>query len=470
MPQSIDDKRVFSLLEVALSIQKTLADRYRSTFWVKAEMNKLNHYTHSGHCYPELLEKKDGRVIAQMKSNLWRADFQRINHKFLTILKEPLKDGINILFAATIIFDPAHGLSLRIVDIDPSFSLGELEREKQETLQRLRDEGIFDRNKRLNLPLLPQRIAVISVETSKGLADYLKVIEQNPYGYKFFNFLFPALLQGDRSVGSIMYQLKRIKNIVHHFDAVAIIRGGGGDVGLSSYNNYHLAREIALFPIPVFTGIGHSTNETVSEMVSFQNAITPTELADFLIVRFHEFSGPVKRAEEIIVARSRHILGEQKSSLTTLTKYFQSITHNRLLKSHNETEKLSTTLLHLAKFRLKEARRNITLMIPKMKEELETFLIQSRLQITNRASQLSVLAEGQMKDNIQKVEQLARQVNVLDPINILKRGFSITLLNGKSVKHVAELKADDTLTTIVADGQFTSSVKQIIKKDNGSDA
>src|SRR5687767_10336036 len=146
MPETISDKKVFSLLEVTLSIQKTISDRYKNSFWVKAEMNKLNHYAHSGHCYPELVEKKDGKVIALIKSNLWKSDFEQINQNFMKVLKEPLKDGINILFCASISFDPSHGLSLRILDIDPSFSLGELEREKQETLERLKKEGIFNLN------------------------------------------------------------------------------------------------------------------------------------------------------------------------------------------------------------------------------------------------------------------------------------------------------------------------------------
>src|SRR5687768_5031155 len=213
MPETINSKKVFSLVEVTLSIQRTIAERYKTPFWVKAEMNKLNHYSHSGHCYPELVEKKDGKVIALIKSNLWKSDFDRINQNFIKVLKEPLRDGVNILFCASISFDSSHGLSLRILDIDPSFSLGELEREKQETLERLKKEGIFNLNKSLTLPLLPQRIAIISVETSKGYSDFLKVIEQNPWGYKFFKLLFPSLLQGDRSVISICNQLRQIKKI-----------------------------------------------------------------------------------------------------------------------------------------------------------------------------------------------------------------------------------------------------------------
>jgi exodeoxyribonuclease VII large subunit len=439
MPILINDKKVFSLLEVTLSIQKTIAERYQRAFWVKAEMNKLNHYSHSGHCYPELVEKKDGKVIALIKSNLWKSDFLRINERFISVLKEPLKDGISILFCASISFDPSHGLSLRIIDIDPSFSLGELEREKQATIERLHHEGIFHHNKKLNLALLPQRIAVISVETSKGYADYLKVIEQNPWGYRFFNLLFPSLLQGDRSVYAIINQLRRIKKAAHHFDLVAIIRGGGGDVGLSSYNNYELAREIALFPLPVFTGIGHSTNETVTEMVSFQNAITPTELADFLIQKFHNFSVPVKKAEELIADKAKRILTDERNRFQNTIKYFQSITVNQLLRNRHNLEGLSRSL----------------------KQESQ-FLINQQV---NDIARISVELQRQTNSLIRQQEQaldsLQNNVRMLDPINILKRGFSITLLNGKAIKNSAEIKIDDTITTILADGQIISDVKNI---------
>src|SRR5690606_5794462 len=154
-------------------------------------------------------------------------------------------------------------------------TLGDLEKEKQETIQKLRDEGAYAKNKSLTMALLPKRIAVISVETSKGYADFMKVLETNEWDYRFYHVLFPSLLQGEKAVGSIRGQLKKIKKLKGHFDVVAIIRGGGGDVGLSCYNHYELAKDIAKFPLPVITGIGHATNETVAEMIAYSDAITP---------------------------------------------------------------------------------------------------------------------------------------------------------------------------------------------------
>jgi exodeoxyribonuclease VII large subunit len=466
MAEIISDKKVFTLLEVTLSIQKTLAERYSTSFWVKAEMNKLNHYTHSGHCYPELVEKRDGKVIAQIKSNLWRDDYQRINRQFLQVLKEPIKDGVQILFRATIQFDPSHGLSLRILDIDPVFSLGELEREKQETIEKLNSEGIFHQNKKHKLPLLPQRIAVVSVETSKGYSDYLKIIEHNPWGYKFYNFLFPSVLQGDRSVLSILGQLKRIKKVAEHFDAVAIVRGGGGDVGLSSYNNYQLAKEIALFPLPVITGIGHSTNETVAEMVSFKNAITPTELADFLIQKFHNFAVPVKKAEDIIVARAKRILKDEGQKFRHAVRYLQAVTHNRLLKHHNSMEAITMTLTQQSKFLLKREYHLFEVTGLRMRKYVPVLVQGHQQQLTDMASVLRRRTHDLLSMQAQSLAALEKNVTILDPMNILKRGFTLTLdKDGRSIKNSSQVKVGDTITTVLADGKLISNIQESKKAD-----
>ncbi|MFD1771260.1 exodeoxyribonuclease VII large subunit [Sphingobacterium suaedae] len=414
MPEVSENRTIFSLLEVSRSIQKTIADRYKSLYWIKAEMNKLNHYTHSGHCYPELVEKTDGKIVAEMRSILWKADYQRVNKQFLRILGEPLREGITILFQAAISYDPLYGFSLKIVDIDPTFVLGELEREKRESIQRLQEEGLFGRNKTRPFPLVPKRLAIISVETSKGLSDFFKIIQHNPWRYLFEYTLFPALLQGDKSIPSIIKQLAIIAERIESFDAVAIIRGGGGEVGLSSYNNYQLAKAIAIFPIPVITGIGHSTNETVSEMVAYKNAITPSELADFLLQRFHQFALPVDEAQQRIIRASQHIFQQEQRQVDQLS---QSISWNSksVLAGH---ENLLTTL-------------------------------QSRLQF---------FSQQLLKDRTNDLAHMTRLLQLADPKQLLKRGFSITRINGKAITHSNETQQGDEVETLLYDGIVRSRV------------
>ncbi|MBE8713070.1 exodeoxyribonuclease VII large subunit [Sphingobacterium hungaricum] len=416
MPEKIADKTIFTLLEVTRSIQKTLADRYQSLYWIKAEMNKLNHYSHSGHAYPELVEKKDGKIVSEIKSILWKTDYERINRQFLEILQEPLRDGITILFQAGISYDPLYGLSLKIVDIDPTFVLGELEKEKKESIRRLHQEGLFNQNKTLPFPLVPKRLAIISVETSKGLSDFFKIINQNPWGYQFETTLYPALLQGDKSVPSIIKQLAVIAERTDAYDALLIVRGGGGEVGLSSYNNYLLARAISIFPIPVLTGIGHSTNETVSEMVAYKNAITPSELADFLIQKFHQFAIPVDQAQERLIQYSNEKFKKEKLAIQQL---IQSLTWNS-----------------------------------------KTVFNREKNQVNNAQQHLQLFSRQLLKERFSDLAHTSRLIQLANPLQLLKRGFSITRVNGKAVMGIEELTVGDELETIVANGKIKSTVTQ----------
>lgn len=487
MPEIIEEKHVFSLLEVAQSVQKTLRSRYTSTFWVKAEMNKLNYYSHSGHCYPELLEKKDGKITAQMRAHLWKDDYQRVNQKFITTLHEPLKDGIKILFQAKISFDPVHGISLWMIDIDPNFTLGDLEKEKREAIDQLKREGIYQKNKHCKIPLLPQRIAVISVETSKGYADFLKVLNENSWGYAFFYYLFPSLLQGDQAAGNIVEQLRQIKKVIHHFDVVTIIRGGGGDVGLSCYNNYSLAKEIADFPIPVLTGIGHATNETVAEMVSHTNAITPTKLAEFLIQKFHNFFVPIKDAQQIIIEKSTRLLSEQSSKFESEIKLFRSVSENILLSNRKEMIRWSQQLIQQAQYvfnREKEAlqmqhshlikyaeqsiqckRNDIQNSIVHVGKDAGNKIGLFSLTLHQKQQQIALFPAQMIKNKTVLMENMEKQIQIMDPINVLKRGYSMTKINGKSLSDIQGLKTGQELETHLANGKIYST---IIKTENES--
>jgi exodeoxyribonuclease VII large subunit len=357
-----------------------------------------------------------------MRATLWNTDFQRINKQFEDVTKEPLKDGIGILIQATISYDELYGLSLRIIDIDPNFSLGVLAREKQEAIDRLRKEQIFDLNKKLPFPLLPKRIALISVETSKGLADFLKILQNNAWNYRFEFLLFPALLQGDRAVNSILAQIEHIKTRIHEFDAVALIRGGGGDVGLSCYNQYELASAIAKFPIPFLTGIGHATNETVSEMVAYKNAITPSELADFLIQHFHNFSVPVLEAEKTLIKKAEKILDKGKSDLEQSLKQFRFASQN--------------------------------------------LIRENRMMLDNHARQLKVNTLSMIRQHQESLLQTSRQISILSPENVLKRGFSITYINGKVLMSTSVIQKEQEIITVLADGEISSIVKEINNKGN----
>lgn len=331
------NEKVFSLKEVASSVKRTLNARYGSSFWVKAEMIKLNHYPYSGHAFPDLIEKQDDVIVAQMRAVIWNSDLKRIKDKFKACGLADLSDGITILFRASILFDEFHGLSLRIIDIDTSFSLGELERQRLLCLERLKAEGIYDMNKSLTLSALPRRFAIVSVESSKGYNDFKQIVNKFSPQYKIFYHLFPSLLQGGGAVASIIDSLERINAVADCFDAVLIIRGGGGDVGLDCYNNYNLCRAVALCSLPVLTGIGHASNQTVVEQIAWRNCITPTDLADFLFSLFSQADNDIMNEAERLKQNVLQHLSEERKRLKSVSDILRIRTENKL---ENEKEKL----------------------------------------------------------------------------------------------------------------------------------
>ncbi len=329
--------RIFSLKEVASSIKRTLNARYGSSFWVKAEMIKLNYYPYSGHAFPDLIEKGDNGLVAQMRAVIWNSDLKRIRDKFRACGIEDLSDGITILFNASIMYDEFYGLSLRIIDIDTGFTLGELERQRLLCVERLKAEKIYDNNKSLTLSALPRRFAIVSVESSKGYNDFKQIVNKFSPQYKIFYHLFPSLLQGGGAVASIIDSLERINAVADCFDAVLIIRGGGGDVGLDCYNNYNLCRAVALCSLPVLTGIGHASNQTVVEQIAWRNCITPTDLADFLFSLFAQADNDIMNEAERLKQNVLQHLSEERKRLKSVSDILRIRTENKL---ENEKEKL----------------------------------------------------------------------------------------------------------------------------------
>ena len=480
-----ESRQIFTLKQVASSIRKTLEERYQQTYWVKAEMHKLNLYP-SGHCFPELLQKEDGKIVAQMNASIWKQNYQRINKNFVDVVKEPLREDTTLLLLVKIVFHETFGLSLQIIDIDPNYALGELQRERQETLLRLQKENLLNLNQKLDFPLLPKRIALISADTSKGLSDFRKVIETNQWGYQFFTFLFQAYLQGDVAVKSIQEQLKRIDKIKEHFDVVVIVRGGGGEVGLSCYNNFELCKAIASFPLPVLTGIGHSTNLTVAEMIAYRNAITPTELGDFLIQAFHEFAVPVKDASKTIRNYSKNKLENANQSLTSTVKLFKNVTAQRIDQTKNLLVRSSSSVKSNVKFVIHKEKESISVSQKSIKKDAKDLFLLQKNQITTlvdtarkniqfelKAENVEVqrvidrlpkVVENLIHDTNNKVKQLEQSVKLMDPIQVLKRGYSISLFEGKTLKEDTKLKPGDRLVTKTHFSEIESEIVDIKNK------
>lgn len=413
-------KRIFSLSKLTLAIENVINQYCSKVVWVKAEIVKLNYYSQTGHCYPDLVEKRNGRIVAEMRGNIWAPQFEEINDKFKAVLHEELRDDMTVVLQAAVTYHPVYGLALNIIDIDPHYTLGALAKQRAETIEKLQKEDLFTANKSTFLSKIQKTIAVISVESSKGYQDFKNIMENNPWGYRYHHLLFPAVLQGEKAITTITAQLKKIKTRKNLFDAVVIVRGGGGEIGLSCYDDYRLAKAIAAFPIPVLTGIGHSTNETVSEMVSYKSFITPTKIAEFLLQEYHSFSLALQNHSEKIKLLTNRIFERDINRLSQISRSFGFLSNQLILAQLNTLQHLQNSLVSCTKSRLKDER-----------SELKS--------ITNT-------------------------IDFLSPENILKRGYSITRFHGKAVKDSAELENGAVVEVEFFHGKASAKIESIKTK------
>jgi len=465
---SSTQKQSFSLYQVCEDIQLSLEKRYKYGYWIKAEINKLNHYTRSGHCYPELVEKKSSKIIAQIRGVIWKADFERIDQKFKKIAGEPLKDDIKILFFAYVDYHPQYGLSLKIRDIDPNYTMGDLLQAKQDTLARLQQDGLINRQKQLQLPLLPKRIAIISVETSKGYADFINILEQAQMqeNLGFFCHLFPAILQGDRAVKTIINQLNYIKKVKHHFDLVAIIRGGGGEVGLSCFNDYQLSKKIAEFPLPVFTGIGHSTNQTVAETLSYYYAITPTKIAEYLIRILLDQKSSIVELATKLHRNSTNVINQNQSRLADAKQKTHQSAKYQLKEQKHLNQKLQKNIHILSSFRIKSQKEKLQDFPHKILTITNKLVNQQSLVVNENKNQLHKYTQKLLIQQKNEMDSIRKSIHLLKPEQVLKRGYSITRVNGKAVTHAQFLNKGDLIETQLYNGNVTSNVNKIKNKNN----
>lgn len=451
----------YSLSQIMASISSVIHRTYSKPYWIKAEMIKLNYYKKSGHCYPDLAEKNDGKIQAQIRATLWSQTYYRINANFVKKTGSPLNDGMNILFLAQVKHDALHGLTLNILDIDTDFELGQMAKSKLECISKLKLEGIFYFNKQLEFPLLPKRIAIISVETSKGYHDFINILDNNSRSYKFFTMLFPALLQGDAAVSSIIAQLENIKKVYQHFDMVAIIRGGGGDVGLACYDNYILAKEVAMFPIPVISGIGHSTNETVVEMVANYNPITPTDLAYFLQQKFDNMAVRLQALNSKIFMVSNGIIENETVKIEKANSFIVNNTE-RVLRTQDYKIR---NLIQKIEFKTNNIISNYSIKVNKAGIRIELFSKQKISSEENKCmnfikSQKSI-SEQIISSELNLLKHYEEKIELLKPENLLKKGYSLSLINGKPIKDLSFVKAGDKLVTKLEGGEIESKILKI---------
>lgn len=455
-----------TLLELNKQIKSALDNAFDTPVWIIAEINNLNLHR-SGHCYLELVQKaKDSdKIVAQARATIWSTQYRFISSYFQTVTGGEIKKGMNVLVRVSVDFHELYGISLNIRDIDPSYTLGDLEKRKKEIIEKLISEGVFDMNKEIELPTVIKNIAIISSPGAAGYEDFMNQLDNNKFGYSFNTSLFEADMQGANTENSVITAFENIYENIDIFDVAVIIRGGGSKSDLSYFDNYNIAYHITQFPIPVIAGIGHERDESVADMVSHTKMKTPTAVAGFIVDYNRIFESEIEDVFSSIVLSTRDILKNNEMYLSGMSlNIFR--TKDILAKSNERCNAHFYKLKNLVARSFSEKEREIKDKTTRLKQ-----VPPKQINIVNRIldTNLHLIAKSSqqlMQNQNLKLLSLEQGIRLADPQNILKRGFSITRINGKTIKSAKDIKQGDELETIINENRITSKVvKNEIRKD-----
>ena len=407
-----------SLYDLNALVRRSLEQCLPDEYWVQAELSDVRTNS-TGHCYLEFIQKdpRSNNLIAKARGTIWANVYRLLKPYFEESTGQAFVSGIKVLVQVTVSFHELYGYSLTVQDIDPTYTLGDMARRRREILKQLEEEGVLTLNKELEMPVLPQRIAVVSSPTAAGYGDFCHQLKNNSRGFFFHTELFPALMQGDRVEESVLSALDAILNRQEDFDAVVIIRGGGATSDLSGFDTYLLAAACAQFPLPIITGIGHERDDTVLDSVAHTRVKTPTAAAEYLINCMD------LAADELEVLISQL----HESVRSRLTEE-----HRKLISYRNRIPSAVVRRVSDAKLALLTTRKDISLAV-------QTLLSRQR----------------------HRLELLQQRLADASPEKMLARGYSITLKDGKVVKNGDVLQLNDQIVTRLYQGEIVSIVTDL---------
>lgn len=426
-----------SLVEFNRRIGGLLHDASVQRCWVVAETSDVRQS--GGHCYLELVQKdaQTGQTLARMRGIVWASVYARLRCEFERATGQPFASGMNVMVEVSANFHEQYGLSVVITGINPTYTLGDMTRQRLEILNRLRSEGIIDMNKQLPWDDVAQRVAVISAAGAAGYGDFMNQLHNNPSGIKFYTCLFPAVMQGQSTVTSVIAALERINDYADLFDCVVIIRGGGSTSDLNSFDNYDLAANVAQFPLPVICGIGHDRDNTVVDSVASVRVKTPTAAAEWLLDRAQSALDHVNALTDMVVDSATQMLSGARQQLAYFTSGIPLMADNIVVRHRARLQQIAAAIPVVAARRIDGAGKDLAFA----------------------SQRLAMAARQCVANERQRVTGLEKQVELLSPDRVLRRGYSLTLRDGYVVTSASSLRAGDSLVTRFADGERTSVVE-----------
>ena len=431
-----------SVLQLSTHIQQVLEKGLEPLVWVVGELSDFRQAP-QGHVYFELVEKQGNQVQAKIRANLWQFTYRSVAAKFEAVTGTSLKNGMKVLAQVSVTYHPIYGLSLNVKDIDPSFSLGERARIRQETISRLTQEGWIGQNAKLLLPRVIQRIAIISSATAAGYGDFINQVDGNSQGYKVVHQLFPSLMQGNEAVDSLLAALDQVANQADklQLDALVIIRGGGAQLDLDCFDDYRLAVKIANFTLPIFTGIGHERDETIADLVAHTPLKTPTAVAEFILSSFREF----------------------EEGLGVMAQRLDWITRSTFKGEGQKLQGYSLRIIGESKSQLAREGEKLRNWGMRMQQAGKNGAKQEKSKLEQRQEQLKKGLQHFLKSQQDRITQLESSSRQLDPSSLLQKGYTRTESKGIPI-HLTTLAPGDSIVTHTFNQKISSTINHIEKK------
>jgi len=448
-----------TLTALQMMIRDSIVLALPGSYWITAEIAELK-VNYSGHCYLEVIEKNpvNNTIRARARGVIWAARFRSIQPLFESVTGESLREGISVLIKVSVEYHELYGLSLNITDIDPAYTVGDMAMKRMEIIRRLTDDGIIYMNSELEFPSRPGRIAIISSASSAGYTDFLTHLTENSYGYKFTTELFNAPMQGEETEKGILAPLDTIAARLEQFDLAGITIGGGLPSDLRWFVRSAIAFHVTQFPIPVVTGIGHEKDVTVTDMVAWKSLKTPTAVASFLIEKVHDTDLLLQELAGRLMQAARYITLERGSVITTLAR--RIIPTSSILLSDSR-ERLSTTILNLSSQTgtlIRSAGMKLAIMNSSLKSETKRTLAIAESDLSVVTDLLKTGSREIIWKQNQQLNAAQGLIKMADPANILKKGFSLTTRNGRTVRSAKELNSGDIISSHFHDGEVISEV------------
>lgn len=430
--------RNLTLYELNSLVREVIEIQMDQEYWVEAELSEVRESR--GHCYMELIQKEENTntPIARAQAKCWRNVWAVLHPHFMRVTGQQLHSGMKVLMKVYAQFHENYGFSWIVTDINPEFTMGDMARKRQEIIRRLKAAGVFELNKELKIPMFAQRIAVVSSATAAGYGDFCNQLAENEYGFVFHTELFEAVMQGEGVEQSVIAALNRINMRIDDFDVAVIIRGGGATADLSGFDTLDLAENVANFPLPVITGIGHERDESVLDMISNTRVKTPTAAAAFLISNLADTQYKIERAREAVARNVKRRMDGERMRLGRLSSAIPLLFSLVRTRQDARINRLNDRAVQAVAQRLTEEKYKL-----------------------KRCEQSLLPAVGRLLEREKKrMETLAIRIKMQDPNMLLRRGYSITFSNGKVVRDASKLKPGDEMTTRLEHGTVVSTVKK----------